>query len=181
MVVPVLLSLLADPQRAPSAALALNLITGAGLYEEVFLPEPIDEDEFFESELEKYKKGEPLYPPGEEPGTNLIRLSLNSTAWQTWWDQNKSQFDSRLRYRNGKPFSPSCLLENLEFEKSPPVIRQLAYEELVIRYGIDFPFETTMFVSKQKEALAIFREWIGANGSRFQPGIWYFAGRSLAN
>jgi len=175
--VPFLLSLFADPKRAPSAALALNLITAAGLYEEVFIPEPIDEDELFEDELEKYKKGEPLYPPGEEPGFTLSCMSLKHDEWQAWWDQNKAQFDSRLRYRNGKPFSPSCLLENLESEKSPPLIRQLSYEELVIRYSADFPFETEMFVSRQKEALAKYHEWINLNESRFQPGVWYFAGR----
>ncbi len=178
--VPFLLSLFADPKRAPSAALALNLITAAGLYEEVFIPEPIDEDELFEDELEKYRKGEPLYTQGEEPGTTISRLSLKADEWQAWWDQNKAGFDSRLRYRNGKPFSPSCLLENLESEKSPPVIRQLAYEELVIRYGGDFPFETEMFVGRQLEALAKYQEWINLNESRFQPGVWYFAGRPLS-
>lgn len=177
--VPFLLSLLAHPKRAPSAALALNLITAAGLYEEVFIPEPIDEDELFEDELEKYRKGEPLYPQGEEPGYTLSRLSLKPADWQAWWEQNKSQFDSRLRYRNGKPFSPSCLLENLESEKCPPVIRQLAYEELVIRYSVDFPFETEMFVGQQKQTLGKYREWINLNECRFQLGIWYFAGRPL--
>lgn len=177
--VPFLLSLLADQQRAPSAVLALNLITAAGLYEEAFIPEPVDEDELFEDELEKYRKGEPLHPEGEEPGYSLLRLSLKPDEWQAWWEQNKARFDSRLRYRNGKPFSPSCLLENLESEKCPPVIRQLAYEELVIRYSADYPFETEMFVDRQKAALAKYREWITLNESRFQPGIWYFASRPL--
>jgi len=45
-------------------------------------------------------------------------------------------------------------------------VRQLAYEELVIRYGIDFPFETDMFVAQQKQALEKYTEWIKANASR---------------
>ncbi|MCP4695346.1 MAG: hypothetical protein GY862_00650, partial [Gammaproteobacteria bacterium] len=64
-----LLNYLDNTELAESAALALNLITGAELYEEVFIPEEIDEDELFEEERAKLKKGENLYPPGEEPGT----------------------------------------------------------------------------------------------------------------
>ena len=131
----------------------------------------------FEEELEKLKKGEPLYPEGEEPGMTLTRLSQKPEEWQSWWEENKARFDSKIRYRNGKPYSPACLLENLEHEKSPRQVRQLAYEELVIRYDIDFPFETDMFVFEQKQAIAKYTEWAKENGSRFQPGKWYFAGQ----
>ncbi len=175
-----LLAQLANPELAESAAQALNLITGAEIYEEVFIPEPIDEDELFEEELEKLKHGEPLYPAGKEPGTTITRLSQKPADWRKWWTQNKSRFDLKIRYRNGKPYSPACLLENLESEKSPRQIRQLAYEELVIRYGVDFPFETDMFVAQQKQALAKYAEWIKVNGSRFREGKWYFAGQVMS-
>ncbi|MBW2738936.1 MAG: hypothetical protein JRE64_08820 [Deltaproteobacteria bacterium] len=171
-----LLSDIGDADFAGSAAMALNLITGAGIYEEVFIPEEIDEDELFEEELEKLKRGESLYPPGKEPGTTITRLSQKPEDWQKWWVENKSHFNPAIRYRNGKPYSPACLLENLQSEKSFHQVRQLAYEELVIRYGIDFPFETDMLVSEQKQAIAKYAEWIKVNGSRFQEGKWYFAG-----
>jgi len=35
-------------------------------------------------------------------------------------------------------------------QKARGHVRQLAYEELVIRYGIDFPFETGMFVVQSR-------------------------------
>jgi len=174
--VEILLTQLPNPELAEAASRALNLITGAEIYEETFIPEEVDEDELFEEELEKLKKGEPLYPEGEEPGTTLARLSQKPEEWQSWWEENKSRFDSQIRYRNGKPYAPACLLENLEHKKSPRQVRQLAYEELVIRYDIDFPFETDMFVFEQKQAIAKYAEWVKENGSRFQPGEWYFVG-----
>ncbi|MBW2663262.1 MAG: HEAT repeat domain-containing protein [Deltaproteobacteria bacterium] len=174
-----LLSDLGNADIAESAAMALNLITGAGIYEEVFIPEEIDEDELFEEELEKLKRGESLYPPGEEPGTTITRISQKPEDWQKWWAENKSHFNPGIRYRNGKPYSPACLLENLESEKSSNKVRQLAYEELVIRYGIDFPFETDMLVSQQKQALAKYAEWIKINNGRFREGEWYFAGQLI--
>jgi uncharacterized protein (TIGR02270 family) len=174
-----LLSDLGDADFAESVAIALNLITGAEIYEEVFVPEEIDEDELFEEELEKLKRGERLYPQGEEPGTTITRISQKPEDWQKWWVENKSRFNPGIRYRNGKPYSPACLLENLESEKSPRIVRQMAYEEFVIRYGIDFPFETDMLVSQQKQAIAKYAEWIKTNGSSFREGEWYFAGQLI--
>ena len=174
-----LLQHLSNTDLVEAASQALWLITEADLFEETFIPEEIDEDELFEEELEKLKKGEPLYPPGEEPGITITRISQNSEDWQQWWAANKSRFKPRLRYRNGKLYSPSCLLETLQSEKSPRQIRQLAYEEMVIRYNVDFPFETDMFVAQHRKALAKYTEWIKANENKFKPGKWYFAGRFL--
>lgn len=168
-----------SPDLKEAAALSLNLITGADIFEEVFIPESIDEDELFEDEIERLKKGENLYPPGEEPGEIITRLSQDPAVWKEWWSANRSRFKSDIRYRNGEPFSPACLLQNLESEQSPRVVRQLAYEELVIRYNVDFPFETDMFVGQQKAAMANFQEWITVNGKRFQEGKWYFAGKVI--
>ena len=120
-----------------------------------------------------------LRPDGQPFGTTITRLSQNPEDWQKWWTENRGRFDPRIRYRNGKPFSPACLLENLESERSRHKVRQLAYEELVIRYGVDFPFETDMFVAQQKQALAKYADWIKANSSRFHEGEWYFAGQLM--
>jgi uncharacterized protein (TIGR02270 family) len=168
-------------QSADSAAIALQLITGAQLYEEVFVPDEVDEDELFEEERERFKQqGQlPTRPDGQPFGTTITRLSQNPADWQKWWTDNRGRFDPRIRYRNGKPYSPACLLENLESERSRHKIRQLAYEELVIRYGVDFPFETDMFVAQQKQVLAKYADWIKANSSRFREGEWYFAGQLM--
>ena len=177
--VDLLLANMANTKLAEAAARAFNLITGAEIDETVFIPEEINEDELFEEELEKMKRGEPLYPPGHEPGVHLTRLSQKHADWQNWWGQNKSRFNPQIRYRSGKPYSPAILLENLESEKNPRQVRQWAYEELVIRYGVDFPFETDMPVEKQKQAMKQYAEWI-ANNSRFREGQWYF-GKIMAS
>ncbi len=59
------------------------------------------------------------------------------------------------------------------------MIRQLVYEEFVIRYNVDVPFETDMFVAEQKKALSKYADWVTANGSRFKEGAWYFAGKLM--
>jgi len=176
-----LLGHIGNSELAESAATAFNLITGAEIYEEAFIPEEIDEDELFEEELEKFKEqGElPKRPDGEPFGITIERLSQNPDDWHQWWAENRSSFQANIRYRNGKPYSPACLLENLESEKSVHKVRQLASEELVIRYGVDVPFETDMFVAQQKQALAKIGQWVQANTNRFQEGTWYFAGQPI--
>jgi hypothetical protein len=175
-----LLACLTNPEVAPAAATALQLITGASLFEKAFIPDKIDEDELFPAELEKLKEGEPLTGPGGRPlGTTVTRLAQNPLTWQTWWHENRARFDPRIRYRNGKPYSPACLIENLDAEQSPYQVRQYAAEELVIRYGCKDAFETDMFVVRQKQVLAGMGQWVQANAGRFRDGAWYFAGQAL--
>lgn len=175
-----LLEHLGNKDLASTAALALHLITGAPCYEEVLIPEQIEEDELFPDELEDMKKGKyPTRPDGEPYGAIVTRISQDVNFWTEWWSKNKASFKEHIRYRNGRPYSPACLLKNLQSESSPSRIRQLAYEELVIRYAADVPFETDMLVCHQKQALAKFEEWIQTAGARFQEGHWYFAGQGV--
>lgn len=174
-----LIQLLAHPEAAESAALGLNLITGAGLLQEVFVPEEIRPEELFEEELARWRKGEPLYPPGQTPGTTIITISQDHDAWHAWWRGNRSRFKPGVRYRNGQPFSPHQLLANLKEPRNPVFVRQIAYEELVVRYGIDVPFETDMAVAEQMQALEKLEAQIGQGGERWQEGRWYFAGRVM--
>lgn len=178
--VPVLLVHLSQEELAPAAALGLNVITGAELYEKAFIPEVMDEDELFEDEKEQVRKGQPvLRPDGKPYGENVVRLSQKPEDWQSWWTANKLRFRAGLRYRSGVPFSPGALVENLAFEKMPRQVRQLAYEELVIRYGADIPFETDMPIKQQHAAIAKWKEWVTANGGRFKPGEWYLGGQLM--
>lgn len=176
--VPILIGSLLKKGVAENAALALNLITGVELYEEHFIPEEIDVGSLFEDELELFRKGE-LYAPGEEPEETTTRLSQNPEVWQQWWEENREQFDPDCRYRNGKPYSPECLLENISSEKSPTIIRQLAYEELVIRYDLDVPFETDMPVWQQLAAIETYRARLEVASSQFIPGKWYYCGEEI--
>ena len=176
-----LLGHIADPETAEIAVLALNLITGAEIYEDAFIPDEVDEDELFPEELEKFRQGQPPTKPDGTPyGITITRLSQKPEDWQDWWAKNRSRFKDGIRYRNGKFFSPECLLENIEHEKNPFKIRQLAYEELVIRYGVDFPFEANMYVTQQKRVIKDIVQWVAAGSTRFQPGAWYFAGQLIS-
>lgn len=174
--VDILISALPVDELAESAALALNLITGAEIYEEAFVAETLDEDELFEEEREKLKKGESLPPPGY----SINRVTQNPEVWSAWWEENKPRFNPGMRYRTGKPYSPAGLLENLLSPKNPRRLRQLAYEEMVTRYGVDFPFEADMPVKKQKQALGKYMEWMNSQDNRFQAGRWYFGGRLIS-
>ncbi len=169
-------------EHAEAAAQALNLLTGAELYERVFIPDEVDEDELFPEELEAYKKDGkvPTKPDGTPYGEWVTRLSQNHEDWSNWWAKNGQVFLPGIRYRNGTPFSPATLLENLQHEKTPYKIRQLAYEELVIRYDVDFPFEADMRVVDQLRLLVDMAQWVAANSGRFQSGEWYFAGHIVA-
>ena len=180
--VPVLLSCLDNKGLAKSASIALQLMTGAGLFEEVFVPEEIDEDELFDEELTLYRtNGEvPKKPDGQPFGEIITRLSQNTQEWNNWLETNRSRFQPNVRYRCGVPYSPMCLLETLLSEHSPNYVRQLAIEELKIRYAADFPIEADMPVVQQDSALAKIGLWAQENNERFEKGCWYFAGRLIS-
>jgi len=65
-------------------------------------------------------------------------------------------------------------------ETIPYRARQLAIEELKIRYDADFPIEADMPVVMQEKILTQIAQWVQSNGARFQPGAWYFAGRPMS-
>ena len=110
-----LLDSLQDPALAEAAALALHLLTGADLDEDVFVPDEIDEDELFDDELEAFRRGElPGRPDGEPFGTTRTRLSQAREAWETWWEGQKGRFQSGLRYRLGEPCTPASIVRSLE-------------------------------------------------------------------
>jgi hypothetical protein len=121
----------------------------------------------------------PTKPDGEPFGENINRLSQNPQDWENWLRENKSRFNAKYRYRVGRPYSPAALLETLISETSPYRARQLAIEELKIRYNADFPLEADMPVFKQEMVLNQISQWVQTNETRFQPGAWYFAGRLL--
>ena len=173
-IVPLLLTGLANPELAPRAALALQVITAASLSEEVFIPEETDADELFDEEKSDWKQGKnPVRADGKPFGVAVTRLSQKLDEWKSWWAQNESLFYLGYRYRSGQLYSPAGLIENLNSEWSPLFFRQLVYEELVIRYGLKHPFETDMPVTQQVQALNSISEWAAQSGDHSvkAPGI----------
>jgi uncharacterized protein (TIGR02270 family) len=170
---------LTDDKLAPAAATALQLITGAGLREDAFIAEVVQEDELFEDERRIYREtGEaPRRSDGRPFGVAVERTSQNPDDWQNWLDEHKARFDATTRYRLGKPFSLATLIETLVNPTCGRQVRTLAAEELVIRYGIDHAFEAEMRVQEQKKQINAIARICRSREASFQPGEWYFAGQ----
>ena len=170
---------LAKPELAEAAAVGLELIAGAQLSEEVFVPEQVVEDELFEKELKAWKEqGQaPKRPNGTPFGTTVKKPVVAKNKWKAWFARHSKDFDSSSRYRNGKRYSPRTLLEQLLDSTSTFRLRQLAAEELAIRYGCPVPFEADMPVAWQLRALRDIATWVESNAGRFAAGQWYFAGQ----
>ncbi|MEO6525089.1 MAG: beta-ketoacyl synthase N-terminal-like domain-containing protein [Gemmatimonadaceae bacterium] len=174
---PLIASLVEQPVAA-DAAIALELITGAGLYEEVFVPDD-DEAERIDDERQDEIDASGKVALVAQTGVSRRQLAITPELWFAWWKANHGRFASRIRFRNGQPYSPARLLASLRSEKSPRVVRALAYEELVIRYHADVEFETEMFVAEQERALSAYAPLIDRLESECAPGRWYFAGHEL--
>ncbi len=177
--IPILIDNLAREELSESAAQALELITGAGIEENIFIPDPIDKKELFKEERKKLEQGESPYPPGKEPGLTITRISQKPEDWKKWLDENRRRFIPETRYRNGKPYTPEGLIENMKSEIHPKFLRQFAYEELVIRYKKDIPFETDRPAYFQKQAIEKYEAWIKTTDKSFHKGQWYFASQLM--
>jgi uncharacterized protein (TIGR02270 family) len=176
-----LIGCLESEELVEAAATALYAITGAALFEEVFVPEEIDEDTLFPEEIEKLKKGESIVPEGfPDPGENIVRLSQNPEEWRQWWGEHGARFKPATRYRLGKPYSPVSLVEALASVHSPHLLRTWTAEELRIRYGADFGLETDQLVVEQQKRIAKAEGWAAQQAGSFEEGGWYYAGRPIA-
>lgn len=165
---------LEDETLAESAAMALYLITGAPLYEEAFEADTMVEAELFESELAAWKdNGElPKRSDGKPFGAVIRRLSSDTALWEGWLASNSQRFEAALRYRRGQLYSPQALLSSMLDESTSNYLRELANDELVIRYGCPVPFEVDWRVNDQMEALRSIARWVAANEAHFAPGQW---------
>jgi uncharacterized protein (TIGR02270 family) len=173
-----LLQLLGDDTVSRPAAVALNTITGAALHADVFVPDEIDPDELSDEERDAYERDGTLPTRGGQPYGSWQRGPLRDQAgWRAWLEENKRRFRRDLRWRMGQPYGPSALLEALRCETSPYVVRSASYEELVVRYGLDVPFEVELRVRQQRGVLNKIQDWVAAQAGTVIGGRWYFAGR----
>jgi uncharacterized protein (TIGR02270 family) len=175
---PLLLSLLKQPETVVQAASALHYMTAAGLYETVFIPDDMDEDESLDSRREEPgpRQGR---ADGRRFGSKVTRLSQNPEDWNRWWERNADDFTPGVRYRNGLPLSPGQLVRTLASEQTPYLLRYSCSEELVMRYGRDFGLETDMPVGRQITVLSEAAAWSESRKHAFEEGAWYFAGLPL--
>lgn len=169
---------LTAPETARAAAMALQLMTGAELFGETFVPAQPDPDEWFDDERARFDAtGEvPKKPDGRDYGATEVRIVTDPAVWKAWIAANRARFDPKLRYRYGEPVGPQALLRSLAAERLPNRIRTLVCDELKIRYDCNFPLSTSMPVAEQRRLLDRLAEWVGVKGGAFAHGVWHFAG-----
>jgi uncharacterized protein (TIGR02270 family) len=177
-----LMQLLTVEEFAGSAAEALVVITGAQIMEEAVLVDDMSEEEMFPNEVEAFRTtgSLPRRPDGEPFGTKVRRVTRDPARWQGWLTQNASRFRQGNRYRFGKLCTPRVLLDCLQSEGYPKSYRPWAADELLIRYGIDLPFESDMPVARQMRILNEAAATVDRATRQFESGQWYFAGQPVA-
>ena len=168
------------PHLAENAALSLDLITGAGLYEQHAIPDGVCAHDLADHGKMPWKH-KTLYPERPYPGKTTERPARNPELWNDWIKKNGRFFSPDVRYRNGRPCSPSGLVDNMKSLKKPDLIRNLASEELVIRYGVDIPFDTRMTVYHQLQAIERCMIRLQGNPDHFTDGLWYYRREPLEN
>jgi uncharacterized protein (TIGR02270 family) len=174
-----LVSLLGNDDLAEPAAVALNTITGARLYAEMFVAAEVDPDELFDDEREAYERdGEAPSRQGRPFGNWERRPVRDQSVWRSWLEENKHRFDRSVRWRMGQPYGPAALFDCLNASTTPYDVRRATYEELVVRYRLDVPFEADLPVAQQRQFLGRIQEWVGRQPQEFNDGRWYF-GRQL--
>jgi len=109
----------------------------------------------------------------------VVQISINPDTWRQWLTDHKQQFDTKLRYRHGKPISPAASLYCLMDEYTPYRVRELVCDEMVVRYGAQLALEADMRVSEQERLLNDLVEWVRENQPKFAAGQWYFAGKPM--
>jgi uncharacterized protein (TIGR02270 family) len=173
-----LLELLDHEDLAVHAAVALNAMTGAELYARVFVPDEIDLDELSDDEREAFEKDGTLPTRNGQPYGNWERRPLlDQAGWRAWLEANKYRFARQQRWRMGRQHGPGALVECLKSATSPYVVRAATYEELVVRFGLDIPFEVDLPVSQQRRYLGKIEDWAARQSGNFDEGRWYFAGQ----
>ena len=97
--------------------------------------------------------------------------------WQTWWDRHAGNFKAGHRYRLGKPMEMVQLIEHLKHDNR--IVRQAAYDELVIATGVFLPFDIDGPWRVQQSHLFAWQTWWKNNQKNFSMGSWYFHGERV--
>lgn len=160
---------------AEAAALALFLITGADLDEQVFVDEPMENDEHWDTTI----AAENATPGLARALRTYTRVAQDGDVWRNWWANNGSRFESGRRYRRGALLHPRLLVADLTDTLLPPSQRTLIYEALVVRYQCPVPFEATLFCMQQRTLLTQMAAWAESKEPTWQAGAWYRQGQTV--
>lgn len=175
--IPILINSLEKEELAPQIAQALFIITGAPLTETKFLEDNWEEEDLFEDELEAFKEGNnPQRLDGQPYGEEVEELTLNPDHWRHWWHHNQSNFVVGARYRLGRALSPIALVQLLIHPRIPHTMRELSYQELLIRYQAQIYFSTSDWIHAQQQSIRQLYQWAQQVDGNYSHGRSYFAG-----
>lgn len=180
--IPKILPLLKDEEKAPAVAEALFTITGAPLYENVFVEDEFREDELFVEELEDFKNGKPPQHIDRPFGQYKRKISQDPELWLQWLQEYRNRFTVNKRHRMGVLISPSSLIQVIKSEACSHLVRKATVDELNIRYQCNVLFSVTDWVHKQINLLPEMEAW----GSQWElecPGMagkWFLEGQVCA-
>ena len=128
----------------------------------------------FDDELRAWRERRepPRRADGQPFGVTVRSPVRDPEIWDTWFADNAARFDSDCRYRRGQPYSARALILCLLDESVPNSLRQLAYEELNVRFGCDVPFASDLRVSAQRAALQDLVTWLTPREAQLDRGRW---------
>lgn len=178
--VPLLITALSseDPVLKSTIAMALERITGAGLFEEITInpeqvmepdvPEPpLDEDRLtLAQELDDPRDGAPEGSPD-----TIVLPAITQETWRMYWKEHEPRFSPDVRYRCGRPVAPDVLIDELEHGLRTPGDRRLIHRELMIRTGKRVHFDPLQWVEEQRLAIEQWRK--SATGCIVSSGTWF--------
>ena len=168
-----LVELLDHEALAEPAAVALNTITGAQLYARVFVLDRSTPDELQTRRPKRSKKDGTLPTRNGKPYGNWERRPLlDKPGWRAWLEKRKLSLYPAACLADGRPHGPAALVECLKSETSPYAVRGATYEELVVRFGLDVPFEVDLPVSQQLRFLDKIEDWAARQSGNFDEGRW---------
>lgn len=178
--VPILIAALAseDPTLKGAIAMALERITGAGLFEEVpIAPERAMTPDVPEPTLEPSPPGLASElgdtrdaPPEGSPDT-IVLPAITQPTWAAYWQQNAANFAPTHRYRCGQPASPTVFVDELEQALRTPADRRLIHRELIMRTGRRVHFDPHQWVEEQRGAIEQWRQT--ARACPVPAGTWF--------
>lgn len=167
-----------DPGVQLAAGIALERITGAGLWEEVLVeseeievadpPEP-DVGERAPMKLSR-AVSDPRDLPPDPARERVERPSTDPARWRAYWLERGPSLPAGMRLRRGRPYTP--LVSVAELDTGPVTLeeRRLLQLELVVRTGAIVRFDPHDFVVVQERAIERWRAV--AEGASSAPGRW---------
>ncbi len=169
-----LVDLLPHPEVGHAAAVALNTITGANLVGRSFVPDDTDRDAGPTADDAAHDAG------AAGPGTWVDGPLRDREKWLSWLQDHRGTFRRGYRWRMGRLYAPDAIVYGLQGDASPYALRAASYDELVIRYRMDVPFEVELDVRSQRRFLNRIVQWVEIAAPPATPGLWYFASRTQA-